>query len=71
MVQNYVAYLKDDTRLITNPGLKVTTHFGYLYFTGFVSLSITVWYALFLRIFFYRTFACSVSRLGQIFLLLS
>lgn len=37
MVQNYVAYLKDDTRLITNPGLKVTTHFGYLYFTGFVS----------------------------------
>lgn len=23
MVQNYVAYLKDDTRLITNPGLKV------------------------------------------------
>jgi hypothetical protein len=26
-VQSYLAYLKDETRLITNPGLKVNTDF--------------------------------------------
>ena len=31
MVQSYVAYLKDDTRLISNPGLKVYNSLNIMY----------------------------------------
>lgn len=37
MVQSYIAYLKDDTRLISNPGLKVQYVFDHLFIETCVS----------------------------------